>query len=65
MIRLGAMLLWILVSGTAVGQRAANAPAVEDPELARAMTAAARALLQSVRGDPEFSERLRSYSMED
>ena len=29
------------------------------------MTAAARALLQSVRGDPEFSERLRSYSMED
>ena len=29
------------------------------------MTAAARALLESVRGDPEFSERLRSYSMED
>jgi hypothetical protein len=65
MIRLGAMLLSVLIAGTAVGQRAANAPAVEDPEVARAMTAAARALLQSVRGDPEFSERLRSYSMED
>ena len=65
MIRLGATLLWVLVAGTALGQRAANAPAVEDAELARAMTAAARALLQSVRGDPEFSERLRSYSMED
>jgi Protein of unknown function (DUF3500) len=65
MIRIGAALLWVLVAGTALGQHAANAPAVEDPELARAMTAAARALLQSVRGDPEFSERLRSYSMED
>jgi Protein of unknown function (DUF3500) len=65
MIRLGAMLLSVLVAGTAVGQRAANAPAVEDRELARAMTVAARALLESVRGDPEFSERLRSYSMED
>ena len=65
MIRLGAALLWLIVAGTALGQRAANAPAVEDAELARAMTAAARALLESVRGDPEFSERLRSYSMED
>ena len=65
MIRLGAALLWIVVAATAVGQRSANAPAVEDAELARAMTAGARALLESVRGDPEFSERLRSYSMED
>ena len=65
MIRLGAALLWILVAGIAVGQRAASTPAVEDAEVARAMTAAARALLDSVRGDPEFSERLRSYSMED
>ena len=65
MIRLGAMLLSVLVAGTAVGQRAASAPAVQDPEVARAMTAAARALLESVRGEPEFSERLRSYSMED
>ena len=65
MIRLGAALLWVFVAGTALGQRAANAPAVEDAEVARAMTAAARALLESVRGDPEFSERLRSYSMED
>jgi hypothetical protein len=66
MIRSGAAtLLWVLVAATALGQRAADAPAVNDPEVARAMTAAARALLDSVRGDPEFSERLRSYSMED
>jgi hypothetical protein len=65
MIRLGAALLWLIVAGTAFAQRAPNAPAVEDPALASAMTAAARALLESVRGDPEFSERLRSYSMED
>jgi hypothetical protein len=63
MIRLGAALLWLLAAATALGQ--ANAPAVDDPALARAMTVAARALLESVRGDPEFSERLRSYSMED
>jgi hypothetical protein len=65
MIRLGATLLWVLVAGVALGQGAANAPAVNDPGVARAMTAAARALVESVRGDPEFSERLRSYSMED
>src|SRR5688572_137797 len=65
MIRLGAALLWILVAGIAVGQRAASTPAVEDAEVVRAMTAAARALLESVRGAPEFSERLRAYSMED
>ena len=65
MIRLGGVLLWLVVAGTALGQRAPSAPAVADPELARAMTAAVRALLESVRGDPEFSERLRSYSMED
>jgi hypothetical protein len=65
MIRLGAALVWLIVAGTALGQRATGAPAVEDPAVARAMTAAARALLESVRGEPEFSERLRSYSMED
>jgi hypothetical protein len=65
MIRVSAAFLWLIVAGSAFGQRAANAPAVEDAELTRAMTAAARALLDSVRGDPEFSERLRSYSMED
>jgi hypothetical protein len=65
MVRLGAALVWLIVAGSAFGQRAANAPAVADPEVARAMTAAARTLLESVRGDPEFSERLRSYSMED
>jgi hypothetical protein len=51
---------------TATGALAQHAaPAVEDPVVAKAMTAAARALLESVRGAPEFSERLRSYSMED
>ena len=65
MIRLGAALVWLIVAGAALGQRAANVPAVADPEIARAMTAAARTLLESVRGDPEFSERLRAYSMED
>src|SRR6185503_9117705 len=65
MVRLGATLLFVLVVGTALGQRAANAPAVNDPEVASAMTAAARALLESVRGDPEFSERLQNFSMED
>ena len=65
MLRLSAALLCLLAAGAALGQRAANVPAVQDPELARAMTTAVNALLQSVRGDPEFSERLRSYSMED
>jgi hypothetical protein len=65
MIRLGVTMLWVLAAGTALGQRATNAPAVADADLARAMTVAASALLQSVRGAPEFSERLRSYSMED
>ena len=65
MFRLCAMFLWLVAAGTALGQGATKAPAVEDAAVARAMTAAARALLDSVRGDPEFSERLRSYSMED
>ncbi len=65
MFRLCATILWLVAAGTAVGQGATKAPAVEDAAVARAMTAAARALLESVRGDPEFSERLRSYSMED
>jgi hypothetical protein len=55
-----------LTATAALAQRAQpSAPAVADPAVAKAMTAAARALLESVRGDPEFSERLRSYSMED
>jgi hypothetical protein len=65
MVRLGVALLWLGMAVTALGQRAADTPAVVDPAVAKAMTAAARTLLESVRGDPEFSERLRSYSMED
>jgi hypothetical protein len=65
MIRYVALLGSLLMASTAVGQRPEPSPAVVDPALATAMTAAARALLESVRGAPEFSERLRSYSMED
>ena len=48
-----------------VAQAAWSQPSVRDPALAAAMTRAAQALLESVRGEPEFSERLRNYSMED
>jgi hypothetical protein len=65
MTRLIYALAFVLTATAALAQRAAPAPAVEDPAVAGAMTAAARALLESVRGAPEFSERLRSYSMED
>jgi len=54
-----------LTATVALAQREAVAPAVKDAAVAKAMTVAARALLESVRGAPEFSERLRSYSMED
>ena len=60
-----AALVWAVAATVALAQRAQPAPAVEDPAVAKAMTEAARALLESVRGAPEFSERLRSYSMED
>jgi hypothetical protein len=65
MMRLGVAVLLLIVAQSALGQPAATVPAVVDADRARAMTAAARALLAAVRGDPEFSERLRSYSMED
>lgn len=60
-------LVWAVLccASPVFAQGGAPAPAVADPAIARAMTAAARALLDSVRGDPEFSERLRAYSMED
>lgn len=59
--------VWAVVcwASPVLGQGETPAPAVNDPPIARAMTVAARALLESVRGDPEFSERLRAYSMED
>jgi hypothetical protein len=65
MTRLIYALALVLTATAALAQRAASAPAVEDPAVAKAMTAAARALLESVRGAPEFSERLQSFSMED
>jgi hypothetical protein len=64
-IRSIAIMTFMVLAAPALGQRQAPAPAVDDPAVATAMTAAARALLESVRGAPEFSERLRSYSMED
>lgn len=57
--------LWAIATSVALAQPQPPAPAVADPAVAKAMTGAARALLESVRGEPEFSERLRSYSMED
>jgi hypothetical protein len=65
MIRLVAALVSVFVAYAALGQRTPPVPGVDDPEIARAMTGAARALLEAVRGEPEFSERLRAYSMED
>ena len=65
MIRRTAMLALVLLTASAHGQRERPAPVVQDAAIAKAMTAAATAVLASVRGDPEFSERLRNYSMED
>jgi hypothetical protein len=47
------------------GRAAERAAALADPALADAMLAAASKLLASVRGDPEFNEALRGFSMED
>jgi hypothetical protein len=65
MLRLVFLVASACIAFTAVAQRDLSAPAVDDPATAAAMTTAARALLESVRGEPEFSERLRAYSMED
>lgn len=62
MIRWLSLLALALLAAGALAQE----PFAEDESvLAARMTAAARALLESVRGEPEFSERLRAYSMED
>jgi len=64
-IREVAALLGTALAMAAFAQAQPAVPAVADPAVAKAMTAAARALLESVRGAPEFSERLQSFSMED
>lgn len=64
MIRCVALLAAFLVS-TAFAQAQRARPAADDAALATAMTSAARALLESVRGEPEFSEALQKFSMED
>ena len=59
-------LAWVAMAMSVAATAQTGAlPVVKDAAIANAMTAAARALLQSVRGDPEFSERLRNFSMED
>jgi hypothetical protein len=65
MLRQMVIVVCALGVATAFAQGDRSAPAVRDPAIASAMTAAARTLLESVRGEPEFSERLRDYSMED
>ena len=65
MFRLVATLVLVLLTAAAYGQRERPAPVVNDPAIAAAMTKAANAVLDAVRGEPEFSERLRAYSMED
>jgi hypothetical protein len=65
MLRLVHLVASVCFAFNALAQRESPAPAVDDPVIAAAMTSAARALLESVRGAPEFSERLRAYSMED
>jgi hypothetical protein len=64
MIRSILMLATFALSAAASAQ--SEVPRVAgDAAVAAEMTAAARALLESVRGQPEFSEVLRNYSMED
>jgi hypothetical protein len=65
MIRYAAIVSAACFASAALAQGGQAVPAVEDAAIAEAMTVAAQALLDSVRGDPEFSERLRDYSMED
>ena len=63
--RLISILVLSLCAVTASGKDAPAVPVVNDPAIVKAMTIAARALLDSVKGEPEFAERLRNYSMED
>ena len=65
MIRALVVLVSAFFTLSAFSKEAPSVPVVKDPALVKSMTVAARALLDSVRGDPEFSERLRGYSMED
>jgi hypothetical protein len=68
MLRITLACLALVLGSATLAQRAGNA--AEEAAAARAQTtarmlAAADALLASVRGDPEFSEALRQYSMEE
>ena len=67
MLRIILACLAVALSLPALAQRVGNADdaAAEKAQTTARMLAAAQALLASVRGDPEFSEALRQYSMED
>jgi hypothetical protein len=69
MLKLGLLLIGCCVAlGAQAQPRAAAGQAqvvANDPAAAAGMLAAATKLLESVRGDPEFNEALRRFSMED
>jgi hypothetical protein len=66
MYRIAVTLCSLSFASVAFGQFGGSARASDDTAaIAADMRVAASALLESVRGDPEFSERLRNYSMED
>lgn len=65
MIRYITIFILVLSGLPAFAKDAPVVPVVNDPALVKSMTVAARALLESVKGEPEFAERLRRYSMED
>src|SRR5882672_7630472 len=57
--------LALAVHGQPRGDLGRGGGQVYDPVAAEAMRAAAAKLLESVRGDPEFNEALRQFSMEN
>lgn len=70
MLKTALLCLIVCVAFTAQGQprtarERAAASVSADPAAAAAMLTAATKLLASVRGDPEFNEALRQFSMED
>ena len=66
MIRRFAGITAIVLAGGALAQSGGSLGTADDTaRLAEQMRVAATAMLESVRGEPEFSERLRDYSMED
>lgn len=69
MLKIGALIVGCCLALGAHAQSRATANQAQvvanDPAAAAGMLAAAQKLLESVRGDPEFNEALRRFSMED